>query len=200
MSIASDPQVEYTEQTFKNITLNREIIEAKEFYDCVFVECSLAETVLRQCRFVDCAFKHCDLSLMRVPDSLFTNTQFEDCKMIGVDWTEAAWPREKFFDPITFSKCVLNHSTFIGLNLPEIKVIECMAHEVDFRETDLSQADFSHTDLAGSLFINTNLTQADFTSARNYTINAGLNTLKGTKFSLPEAMSLLHSLDIVLNE
>jgi len=79
-----------------------------------------------------------------------------------------------------------------------MKVIECIAHEVDFREVDLSQADFSNTDLVGSLFINTNLTGADFTHTRNYTINASLNTLKGTKFSLPEAMSLLHSLDIVL--
>jgi uncharacterized protein YjbI with pentapeptide repeats len=125
---------------------------------------------------------------------------FEDTKIIGVDWTEAAWPKGKFLDPITFSKCVINHSTFIGLSLPEIRIIECIAHEVDFREADLSQADYAHTDLAGSLFINTNLSQADFTHARNYTINAGLNTLKKTKFSLPEAMSLLHSLDIVLTD
>ena len=198
MSIASDPQTEYANHTFKNIVLSREIIEAREFYDCAFVECILVETVVRQCRWVDCTFKHCDLSLMRVPDSSFTNTQFADCRLVGVDWTEAAWPKEKLLDPISFSKCIINHSTFIGLNLPEIKVIECIAHEVDFREVDLAQADFSHTDLTGSLFIHSNLTQADFTHAQNYTINAGLNTLKGTKFSLPEAMSLLHSLDIVL--
>jgi uncharacterized protein YjbI with pentapeptide repeats len=120
--------------------------------------------------------------------------------MIGVDWTDAVWPKEKLLEPITFSKCVINHSTFIGLSLPEIKIVECIAHEVDFREANLPQADFSHTDLSGSLVINTNLTQADFTHARNYAINASLNTLKKTRFSLPEAMSLLHSLDIVLTE
>ena len=200
MTIASDPQAEYDRQIFKNLTLDHEIIEAKEFYDCAFEGCSLVEVVVRQCRFVDCTFKQCDLSLMRVPDSSFTNTRFENCKMIGIDWTEADWPREKFFDPISFSKCVINHSTFIGLSLPKIKAIECIAHEVDFREADLSQADLSHSDLAGSLFINTNLTRANLSLARNYTINAGLNTLKKTKFSLPEAMSLLHSLDIVLAE
>ena len=80
MSIASNPQIEYAEQTFRNLTLNREIIEAKEFYDCVFEESSLAEAVFQQCRFVDCVFKRCDLSLMRVPGSSFTSTQFEDCK------------------------------------------------------------------------------------------------------------------------
>jgi hypothetical protein len=44
------------------------------------------------------------------------------------------------------------------------------------------------------------LTQADFTGATNYAIAASLNTLKKTKFSLPEAMSLLYSLDIILTE
>ncbi len=200
MSITSEPQTEYAGRTFRNMTLNREIIEAKEFYDCAFVECSLAEIVFQQCRLVDCVFKHCDLSLMRVLDSSFTNTQFQDCKLIGIDWAETAWPKGRFLAPVSFSKCVLNHSTFIGLSLPELKLFECIAHEVDFREADLSQADFSHTDLSGSLFINTNLSRADFSRARNYTINAGLNTLKKTKFSLPEAMSLLHSLDIVLTE
>jgi uncharacterized protein YjbI with pentapeptide repeats len=191
---------EYTDQVFKDESLEQEELESKEFYDCTFVACSFAETTFRDCRFVACTFTNCDLSLMRVPGCSFTNTTFEDSKAIGVDWTEAAWPKEKFLDPIIFSRCVINHSTFIGLSLPEIKMVECVAHEVDFREADLLQAEFPHSDLAGSLFINTNLTQADFSQARNYTINAGLNTLKKTRFSLPEAMSLLYSLDIVLTE
>jgi uncharacterized protein YjbI with pentapeptide repeats len=191
---------DYSDQVFKDESLGQEEIDSKEFFDCEFVACSFAETVFRNCRFVACAFRNCDLSLVRVPDCSFTNTRFEDCKVIGVDWTEAAWPKGKIVHPISFSKCVLNHATFIGLNLPQLKLLECIAHEVDFREADLSQADFAHTDLSGSLFINTNLTRADFTHSRNYIINAGLNTLKKTKFSLPEAMSLLHSLDIVLAE
>ena len=45
-----------------------------------------------------------------------------------------------------------------------------------------------------------NLTEADFTGAKNYAIAPGMNTLKKTKFSLPEAMSLLYNLDIKLTE
>jgi hypothetical protein len=33
---------------------------------------------------------------------------------------------------------------------------------------------------------------------RNYRIDPGQNILKQARFSLPEAMSLLHSMDIVL--
>jgi hypothetical protein len=46
-----------------------------------------------------------------------------------------------------------------------------------------------------SRFLHTTLT-----GASNYAIAANLNTLKGTKFSLPEAMNLLHSLDIVVTD
>lgn len=95
---------------------------------------------------------------------------------------------------------MLDHLTFIGLDLHEIIAGECVAREVDFRQADLTRADLSHTDLAGSLFSKTNLAGADLTHAKNYSINASQNTLRGARFSMPEAMSLLHGLDIILVE
>jgi fluoroquinolone resistance protein len=198
MSILSDTQTEYVDQTFKGLMLSQAEIVSKEFYDCTFVDCSFSQAIFEKCRFVDGMFKNCDVSLMRVPDCSFTNTRFADSKVMGVDWTEAVWSKGKFHHPIGFVRCVISHSTFLGLSLPEISISECMAKDVDFREADLTQADFSHTDLSESLFSNTNLTKADFTQAKNYKINANLNILKGTKFSLPEAMALLHGLDIIL--
>jgi uncharacterized protein YjbI with pentapeptide repeats len=120
--------------------------------------------------------------------------------VIGVNWTEASWPKKGFMCPISFVKCALNYSTFIGLALKRIVIRECMAIDVDFREADLTEADLTHTDFTDSLFIKTNLTEANLTHAKNYKINASLNVLKKTKVSLPEAMSLLHSLDIILVE
>lgn len=52
--------------------------------------------------------------------------------------------------------------------------------------------------MTNTLFSNTNLTEADLSAARNYHITPGQNVLKRAKFSLPEAMSLLYSLDIDL--
>ena len=95
---------------------------------------------------------------------------------------------------------MINHGTFIGLELKAIQIKNCIAHEVDFREADLSKANFEGTDLSGSLFNNTNLTEADLGQARNYQIDPGMNILKQAKFSLPEAMGLLYSMDIVIEE
>jgi fluoroquinolone resistance protein len=193
-------QSDYTDQTFKEVRLDGEQLVSSEFYGCTFVRCSFAECTFRACRFVNCTFQQCDLSLIQVPESAFSGTRFEDSKIVGVDWTQADWTAVGLGDPIGFSKCAISHSTFIGLSLKELQIKECIATDVDFREVDLTKSDLSGTDLSESLFSHTNLTEADLSSARNYHIPPEQNILRRAKFSLPEAMALLYSMDIVLIE
>ena len=200
MSTAIRSQTHYTDQIFRDTVHTQEHIASSEFIDCRFIRCSFAESVFSSCRFISCTFQSCDLSLAQVPGCTFSNTRFKDSKVIGIDWTQADWSAPTLGDPIGFSKSTLNHSTFIGLSLRAIEVRDCSAVDVDFREADLSQADFTGTDLSNSLFANTDLTAADLSRARNYHIAPHQNTLKGAKFSMPEAMSLLHNLDIDLIE
>jgi len=72
------------------------------------------------------------------------------------------------------------------------------AINVDFRETNLEESIFEGTDFSDSIFGKTNLRKADLCEAKNYHIVPGENNLEGTKFSLPESLSLLYNLDIVL--
>lgn len=137
--------------------------------------------------------------MLQIPESIVSGSRFEDSKVIGINWTVADWSSVKLGGPMRFSRSIVNHSTFIGLDLKEIQFRDCVVVDVDFRETDLSSADFSGTDLAESLFGSTNLSEADLRSARNYTIDPGINNLKGTKFSMPEALSLLYNMDIDLS-
>lgn len=188
----------YSAETFRDLDLQNIAIEGSEFYDCSFEACKLVGASLQRCRLVDCRFSHCDLSLLQVPDSSFSALQFADCKIVGVDWTRARWGSAALSEPFSFLRSALNHSTFIGLALPRLQVIECSCREVDFREADLREADFAGTDLEASLFQHTGLTHADFSRARNYHINPAENSLRGAKFALPEAMALLYGLEIEL--
>ena len=194
------PEEEYRAQTFEQLTVQEEQIAYKTFDECVFQGCTFQETQWQGCRFLHCTFKHCDFQLISVKDCTFMNARFEDSRAIGVNWTEASWPARGLLNSLRFVRCTLNHSTFMGLPLKKAMFQACLAKDVDFAEANLTQADCTNTDFSQSRFFHTNLTQADFSGARNYAIAAHLNTLKKTKFSLPEAMSLLYSLDIVLSE
>jgi fluoroquinolone resistance protein len=187
-------------RSFSGLDLHGQEIGFKEFYSCVFRKCSFLETTLRNCRFVDCEFRECNLSLCRVMDCSFSNTRFQDSQVIGVDWTEASWPKRGFLRTVDFRSCALNHSTFIGLSLRGIELTGCVARDVDFTEADLSRADLTHTDFSQSRFLHTDLTEADLTGATNYSIAPTRNVLKKTRFSLPEAVSLLYGLDIILTD
>jgi uncharacterized protein YjbI with pentapeptide repeats len=193
-------QTHYADRTFEGVRLERADLVRSEFYDCSFTRCSFAGTTFRRCRFVNCVFEHCDWSLVQVVGSTFSGVRFEESKAIGMDWTQADWSATRLGDPIGFTKSIVSHSTFIGLRLHGLQMRDCIAVDVDFREADLSHADFRGSDLAESLFGSTNLTEANLTGARNYDIAPGQNILKQARFSLPEAMSLLFSLDIVLVE
>lgn len=80
-----------------------------------------------------------------------------------------------------------------------IRIFKCEAIEVDFTEADLNHGDFQYTDFEKSIFFKTNLSCTNFQQAKNYLIDVRNNTLKKARFSLPEALSLLFSLDIVID-
>ena len=202
MDLAISKQVEYNARSFKRIICKNKTIESKRFYDCKFINCSFNEAVFRNCIFVDCAFEDCDLSLARVPGSTFNRTEFKRSKVIGVNWTEANWPQAGLLNKrsIDFFDCVLNYSVFMGLNLEGMTISKCIAKEASFEESNLTKANCTSTDFSSSRFVRTDLTEADFTNAINYSIDVNLNIVHKARFSLPEAMSLLYSLDIVLVE
>jgi fluoroquinolone resistance protein len=201
MDLSHLQQKEYTSQEFKKGVLKNGQVSRKEFSACTFIKCSFNETVFQDCRFRDCTFKGCDLSLVSLKGCSFTNTRFEDSQLISINWTETTWATGKtIFKPVDFWGCVINYSTFMGLDLKKVTLSKCIARDVSFEEANLTQADCRFTDFLNSRFIRTDLTEADFTGAKNYTIAPNLNTLKKTRFSLPEAMSLLYNLDICLTE
>lgn len=191
---------DYYDQIFEKVHLEANTTLSATFTDCEFVKCTLTSVTLNNCRFSGCTFLECDLSLAQIPGCSFPATRFEKSKLIGINWTLADWSLPGFQKLIGFYDCVLNHSTLIGLELENLQIINCIVHEVDFRETNCSKADFKGTDFAKSIFGNTNLTKADLSQARNYAIDPGNNILKKAKFALPEAMSLLYNMDIILKE
>lgn len=189
----------YFQQQFKQIHLESEVFEACEFVECVFHQCSFVESTFQTTRFIECFIQECDLSVVQIPGAEFSSVRFDASKLIGVNWTQANWRNAPLGRIPEFYKCFLSHSTFLGMDLSEIQIMECIAQNVDFREAKLRRANLRWTDLSESLFINTDLTEADLRGARNYLIDPAQNQITQAKFSLPEAMGLLYAMEIDLN-
>jgi fluoroquinolone resistance protein len=189
---------EYTDQIFKKLNYGGKQFSRCEFDNCTFMGCIFTETVFNACKFQDCTFKECDLRLAQLSASSFKETKFDQSKLLGVNWTQTAWPKAGMFTPVEFVESDISQCTFVGLNLNKIQIVRCTATSADFAEADLTGANCTYTDFSEARFLKTNLTGADFSNATNYTITASLNTLKKTKFSLPEAIRLLYGLDIIL--
>lgn len=196
MSGFKENQTQYLNQNIQDLDFSKEKLESKEFDNCIFIECNFSETTFFKCKFYECLFKSCNLSLVDFSQSSFFDTVFENSKAIGINWTKANWPKVKLSSPLQFYQCTLNYSSFFGLYIREIRIEECIAEEVDFREADCASANFKQTDFLNAQFMKTNLEKADFTDAIQYHIDVFSNSIKGAKFSVPEAMNLLNCLEI----
>ena len=201
MDGSQSSETEYNRVEYKNLEIKESKMQMKEFNSCTFIKCNFTGTYFQRCSFRNCVFQNCDLSLVNIKDTSFSNTRFEDCKLAGINWTQSEWATSKLIQkPADFVGCVLNYSSFMGLNLEKIIMTRCIAHDVSFEDANMSFMDCTGTDFENSRFNHTNLTSTDMRGAKNYNIDPILNTLKKTKFSMPEAMSLLYNLNIVLDD
>lgn len=184
----------YYHKKFKKLNLTKQIIKDLEFEECQFFDCSFVDCKLERCRFYNCKFEDSMLSAIIPTDSLFVEVKFVKSKVIGFDWTKTENIQE-----ISFTNCQINYSNFRLLKLPKLIMTDCEAKEVDFTETNLAEGNFQETDFEKTIFFKTILTKADFRGATNYYIDARLNNIKKAYFSLPEALALLNSLDIIID-
>jgi uncharacterized protein YjbI with pentapeptide repeats len=193
MNLLSTTDESFYKETFVGLVYTNVKIQKKEFENCIFNKCTFIECTFDACRFIDCVFSNCSISAPKPYNSQFTNVSFIDSKIMGFDWTKTKNTRL-----LSFERCDISYSNFSYIKLPELKLLDCISKEVNFNEADLTGGVFTKTDFLQSIFSNTNLTKTDFRGAFNYGIDIKFNVLKKAKFSLPEATSLLLSLDIVL--
>jgi uncharacterized protein YjbI with pentapeptide repeats len=179
-------------KVFKELKCN-EKLENNAFYKCTFSNSSFQSSQFVGCDFDNCEFINCDLSLIEIPGAVFSDAKFIDCKLLGINWSSAGG-----FFSASFKGCLLNNNAFADMNLSKFKFESCSLVEALFSNAKMAYAVFDDCDLDGCQFHQADLSFADFSTSRNYYINASTNTLHKTVFSVPEAVSLLKNLDIVL--
>jgi len=187
------PDDSYEGETFTGLGGDHVQSSAVEFSRCVFRRCSFQYAQFLGCALERCEFLGCNLTLVNLEDSRLLDTAFTDCKLSGVNWSN---PGGVF--RAAFTGCILDDCSFASLNLARYVFDNCSLRNASFADTKLAQAKFIQCDLRGCSFLNTDLSHADFSTAFNYFVDAGVNRLHKTVFSLPEAAALLGNFDITL--
>lgn len=189
-SVARDTE----DRIFKSEDFSKKSLEGQTFSNCSFVSCNFTESVLRNAHLCSCTFTDCNFSLVKVEGCRLQDVRFVTCKIVGVEFFKC----DKTFFSSSFRECMIQYCNFAELNLKGAIFRGSKLRECYFTNTCLVNADFRDADLAGTLFHNSDLSKADFSSALQYEIDPRTNVIKKAKFSLPEAVGLLRSFDIVI--
>jgi fluoroquinolone resistance protein len=165
----------------------------QDFTKCKFSHCDL--TGLHFDGILDaCLFQDCNLSLTSFESAKLQGVSFLNSKLVGVDFTRC----HTLGLVLSFKDCLITSCNFNFIALKKTSFCNCQLQETDFVGTDLQESNFTNAVLRAVTFHNTNLTKADFTGAQGYLINPLTNSIKGAKFALPEAVSLLECMGVNL--
>ena len=189
---------EYFERSFRKLAFSNEGLRDTTFEECQFIDCDFSQTNFENCKFINCEFLRSNLSLVKLTNSKLFGVSFAESKLIGIDWTKAAWASYHVDFELKFYDCIMNDSSFFGLTLNALVLNNCKLHDVDFREGDFSQSLMNCCDFQFSQFLRTNVSYVDFSHSSSYVIDIFENQVKGAKFSRFEALGLLETLDIEL--
>jgi len=181
---------------FNNDEMHGQILAGKEFVDCQFVKCDLSEIKLTGAAFSKCRFTGCNLSNTRVDNCSFKGVVFENCKLMGILFNEI----NPFMLDWEFENCLVEFCNFEQLKMKKCRFERCTIRESDFTGANLASCNFGFSDLQSTIIRGTNLEGANFVGAINYYIDPTQNKLKGAKFCLPEALSLLAAFEIKIDQ
>jgi len=165
-----------------------------EYFDCEFIGLDLRDVNLSGCIFNDSIFKSCNLSNVSLTNSSLSEISFKNCKMLGFNFnTLRSINNLKFYDS-NLSFCILN-----SMKIRDVEFINCKLDDSDFSEGKFESISFEKSKLSGVNFSNSNLLNCNFSLASDYYIDPRFTKIKGSTFSMPEALSLLNSFEIKID-
>ena len=187
---------EYEYEELGNFEIESEKIENIKFIDCNFENCSISESLIHNCLFKDCKFTNCNIAGNKFELTVFKDCEFEKCNLIGINWKDITVERG-YSNPFSkLKECYLKYSSFIKMDIKKFDFGGNIIHDSMFDESCLKECKFKGCDLTQTRFNICDIRNADFREAKGYLVDITNCKIKGAKFSFPEAMSLLDSLDI----
>ncbi len=189
----------FENEKIKDLKLRNEVISDREYIDCEFYNCNFIDVDFNNCLFKDCKFHNCTMNGIRFKFSVMKNAILDGSDFISINWNTLKGDSIGAEPINTVRECFFKYNNFILMKLNKVKFSSSKFQESLFENCDLIEADFKDTRFESTQFIQCNMEKADFRGAHGYVIDIQSNKLKKAKFSFPEVINLLNSIDIVID-
>lgn len=177
----------YDESNIEEIKFSPDAV----FEECEFQSINFNQHALKSVSFLNCKFVGCNLANQSLLNARFREVAFESCNLLGINWCLL-----KRLEMARFIDSKLNLSSFQGLKLKRIEIINCSVIDVDFSDADLAFGNFFGSNLSGANFEGSTLEEADFRASKNYLFDLRKTKIRGARFSFPEVISLITALGV----
>ena len=190
-----------TSNFFENESLENQIFEEQSICDCTYEECNFLNCVFDSCefkhvKFYDCTFYNCRVRTpLIIHASYMKNCEFIDCQLIGIEWS--MFQMSDYVLPVNrIENCLLKYNNFNKMNFRNFSFKSNDIEESLFVDCNLIDSNFQGCKLDDTEYIRCDLQGANFKNAEGYMVDVLSCKLKNAVFSMPDAMSLLSSLNI----
>lgn len=149
--------------------------------------------------FWECRFENCSIKNLDFENCEAKFLQLTASSLIGINWglLQPVGTVGTAIDKIT--DCHLKYNTFSKMSLKRMDFSNCALSGSTFAECVLTETSFRNADLSDTEFYKCDLRKSDFRSARGYRIDCLSCPLKGARFSMPDVLQLLDSLEIKIS-
>ncbi len=185
-------------ERYAGLTISGREFLREEIRDCIFADCRFEDCVFRGCKFTACLFERCR----------FLNPKFEGCEMVagecsdclfnGVNFSDLRLSAGRWFPLDRADRCTWRICSLMDFELGKFGFSDAVFEDCIIQQCALRKADFRRARFQGTVFSRCDLREADFRGAQGYAIDLETNRLRAARFSFPEVVGLLSSLEIVI--
>ena len=127
------------------------------------------------------------------------DARFEDCSLVGMVWSPRSVNASFGVSITSMHSCMLRYSQFRDISLQGTEFDDSVLAGSTFSDCNISGGSFRGCDLEDAEFLRCNLAGADFREASGYVVDLESCQVKKARFSFPEVVGLLRTLDIVID-
>jgi len=187
---ALEDQAVYQELLLAECDLSDQIAEFATFEAGHFKQVVMQRAILQKVRLADVRFEACDLAESVCEGISVSRAEFLGCRLIGLQATDGR------IEDMLMKGCNAAHAQFWSSVFKRARFESCNLSEANFQGADLTGVVFDKCDLRGARLAGAKLAGADLRSSQIDGASAGIKELQGAIVNAEQAIGIARMLGV----